>query len=298
MSCLKIMNRGSSSSMASFRIVHQTSYRYTDKVVLDPHYFRLFPRLGTCCVDSHDFKVAPEPAGASSVLDAGGDRVMLAWFREACDLLEIRSELVVRVEPFNPLHFIFYPVSCARLPMVYPPEQAAALVPYMNREEISTLSDFAESLAADSNQDTLSFLTNLCRAVCNGFSYEQRNEGAAWAPAFTLKERKGCCRDFAVLAMALCRRMGIASRYVSGYYLNDDAAGPADLHSWVEVFLPGAGWRGFDPAQGVACDYHYLALSAAADPLQTMPVTGTFYGNASCRMLAVLTIDRLGIDYD
>lgn len=279
--------------MASFRIVHQTSYCYTQKVVLDPHCFCLFPRLAACCVVSHDFRITPEPAGTSGVLDVGGDRAVLAWFQGPVDLLQVYSELVVQVKPVNPLDFIFYPVSCARLPMVYPPALAAGLVPYIVRPETSSVADFADSLAAESNQGTLSFLTNLCRLVYEGFSYEQRNEGGAWEPAVTLKERKGCCRDFAVLAMAVCRRMGIASRYVSGYYLNDDASGSADLHAWVEVFFPGAGWRGFDPSQGVACDHHYLALSAAAEPLQTMPVTGLFYGGASGRMSTTLSIDRL-----
>ncbi len=279
--------------MASFRIVHQTRYRYTDRVSLDPHFFRLVPRPDRCSVVSRSLQIGPELAGTSQVLDIDGNRVVVAWFRGMTDFLEVKSEAVVQVEPFNPFDFMVYPASCKRLPMAYPPAHAAVLAPYVAAEDVPEVGVFASATAACCNGDTVAFVMGLCRTVFEKFGYEKRDLGSAQSPARTLQEKKGCCRDFAVLVMAACRRMGIASRYVSGYYLNEEASGPADLHAWVEVFLPGAGWKGFDPTQGGACDHRYLALSASIDPLLTMPVTGTFRGGASCRMSVTLTIDRL-----
>ncbi len=280
-------------STPSFRIIHETRYRYTDRVVLEPHVFRLEPRPGACSVLSQSLLISPEPSRTSRVLDVDGNRATFAWFKGMSDHLDVRSEAVVQPETVNPFDFIVHPVSCARLPMVYPASHIAVLAPYVASEDIPAISLFASDAAAACQGDTVAFVMGLCRTVYEGFRYEKRDQGAAQSPSVTLQEKQGCCRDFSVLMMAACRRMGIAARYVSGYYLNDDASGPADLHAWVEVFLPGAGWKGFDPAQGGACDHRYIALSSSVDPLLTMPVTGTFRGGASCRISVNLTIDGL-----
>lgn len=87
--------------------------------------------------------------------------------------------------------------------------------------------------------------------------------------------------------------MGLACRYVSGYCLDAEPGGTMDLHAWMEVFLPGAGWKGFDPAQGVACDRRFLVLSTAYDPVLTMPVKGSFRGDAVCRMSTNISVEAV-----
>jgi transglutaminase-like putative cysteine protease len=62
------------------------------------------------------------------------------------------------------------------------------------------------------------------------------------------EERVGVCRDFAHLAVALCRCMNIPARYVNGY-LGDIGVPlflPMDFSAWIEVYLGGE-WRTFDP---------------------------------------------------
>jgi transglutaminase-like putative cysteine protease len=62
------------------------------------------------------------------------------------------------------------------------------------------------------------------------------------------QERVGVCRDFAHLAVALCRCMNIPARYCSGY-LGDIGIEPVpipmDFHAWFEVYLSGE-WHSFD----------------------------------------------------
>jgi transglutaminase-like putative cysteine protease len=57
----------------------------------------------------------------------------------------------------------------------------------------------------------------------------------------------GACRDSGVLLIALCRSLGIPARFVSGYQENDPDTERQDLHAWCEAWIPGGGWRGFDP---------------------------------------------------
>ncbi|MER9892014.1 transglutaminase family protein [Mesorhizobium sp. M0119] len=82
-----------------------------------------------------------------------------------------------------------------------------------------------------------------------GYGYARSTRTAAQAH----EERVGVCRDFAHLAITLCRCMNIPARYVNGY-LGDigvpaDPA-PMDFSAWVEVFLDGR-WYTFDPRHNV-----------------------------------------------
>jgi transglutaminase-like putative cysteine protease len=81
-----------------------------------------------------------------------------------------------------------------------------------------------------------------------------------------------------VLFMDACRTQGLAARFVSGYHEGDPDEEEKHLHAWAEVYVPGGGWRGFDPALGLAVADRHVALAAAVSPAQTMPVCGTFRG--------------------
>jgi transglutaminase-like putative cysteine protease len=62
------------------------------------------------------------------------------------------------------------------------------------------------------------------------------------------EERTGVCRDFAHLAIALCRCMNIPARYVNGYLgdINVPLRLPMDFSAWLEVYLGGQ-WLPIDP---------------------------------------------------
>jgi transglutaminase-like putative cysteine protease len=82
------------------------------------------------------------------------------------------------------------------------------------------------------------------------------------------------------LFMAACHSLGIAARFVSGYQAHADTPdGQRHLHAWPEVFLPGLGWRGFDPTHGLAVTDGHVALCAAPNQAATMPVDGGFYAS-------------------
>jgi len=93
-----------------------------------------------------------------------------------------------------------------------------------------------------------------------------------------LRRKEGACRDLAVLFMDICRSLGLAARFVSGYKYSPDTPDQHELHAWAEVYLPGAGWRGYDPSWGLAVADHHVALAAGPAPQDAMPVTGTFRG--------------------
>ena len=122
------------------------------------------------------------------------------------------------------------------------------------------------------------FLSHLTRQINSDFDVIIRQLGPPYDPEMTFKLKKGSCRDLAWMQIHMLRHIGIASRFVSGYlYLPTDES-EFELHAWVEVFLPGAGWFGLDPSQGMIVDYTYIPVVASAHFENTMPVTGNFRG--------------------
>jgi len=111
------------------------------------------------------------------------------------------------------------------------------------------------------------------------FAYEVREEVGVLAPAETLRRGAGSCRDLAALFLESCRRLGIAARFLSGYVHGPATeAGGAASHAWAEVYLPGAGWKGFDPTNASVVGPDHIPVAVHRHPEAVPPVAGTFTG--------------------
>ena len=79
--------------------------------------------------------------------------------------------------------------------------------------------------------------------------------------------------------MEAARRLGLASRFVSGYlHSPPSTANFGATHAWAEVFLPGAGWKGFDPTIGEVVGTNHIAVAVARMPESVPPIAGSFVG--------------------
>jgi transglutaminase-like putative cysteine protease len=111
-----------------------------------------------------------------------------------------------------------------------------------------------------------------------------REEPGVQSPATTLSTGRGSCRDFATLFIEICRLYGLASRFISGYVLNETVAPwNTATHAWAEVFLPGSGWRGFDPTSGLLVSGDHIAVAVHRHPEAIPPVSGSFVGSGNAR---------------
>jgi transglutaminase-like putative cysteine protease len=128
------------------------------------------------------------------------------------------------------------------------------------------------------NQGALLFLPQLVEIIQDRVKYTQRHVGPAWPAGRTLKERVGSCRDLAMLMIETCRCVGLPARFVSGYHLVEPPPQVYDLHAWAEIYLPGVGWRGFDPSGKGAIDDRYIVLATSSKPGLTAAITGSFSG--------------------
>ena len=136
------------------------------------------------------------------------------------------------------------------------------------------------------------------RHINQTFQYQRRDEPGVQTPAETLKKNSGSCRDFATLMLEACRCWGLAARFVSGYMQCEATeAGGASTHAWTEVYLPGAGWKGFDPTSGIMTGAQHVTVAVSRNPENAAPIAGSFQGPANAFQgiqvdVTVVQIDR------
>jgi transglutaminase-like putative cysteine protease len=276
------------------QIKHVTSYRYDKAVYCEPLTVRLRPRNdGFQHLESYRLRVHPEPAGINHYKDLHGNDITRCWFKGFTDHLTVTTECVVETLLQNPFSFLLAS-EAVNLPLRH----------WENSNQLwnhfiapATDSDLLRRLASEvleeSGGETLSFLTQLAAKLYRECEREVRLEGPAQDPETTWRERRGACRDQALLFNELCRLVGLPARFVSGYGYSD-FRDERHLHAWSEVYLPGAGWRGFDPTVGLAVSDRHVAVAAAREPADAAPTSGTFRGTGVASELETeVTIQRL-----
>lgn len=260
-------------------VEHRLSYRYSGFVHLNPHYFYLTPHLTPFQrLISYEMSVLPQADKLIRNIDQEGNIQHVCFVNMDTRLFEIKTAFAIESSDFNTYDFIFFPFETAKLPFRYPEKLARYTDIYfavntMNRE----VSRLSAQLAKEAGYSTLDFLSGVTTYISKNFRYISRERGEAMAPEETLRLGSGSCRDFSVLMMALCTAQGLVARFVSGYLFGSNRH-EHDLHAWVEVFLPGGGWRGFDPTEGQSVNRNYITLANSLEPSGVNPVRGSFRG--------------------
>jgi transglutaminase-like putative cysteine protease len=282
-----------------YRIIHTTTYKYAQPVELSSHILRLCPRADVAQkLLNFAVEVSPEPIGVYELADLDGNAAHKYQFQGLTDRLSFRVTSEVETYRSNPFNFVL-DAYAVELPIDYPSSVLNALQPYLWRHGVTTSVDaiaaqLAQEVYLDSNANVVMFLSNLNQKINSSCQQVIRETGAPFPAGLTWAQKVGSCRDFTVLFMECCRAVGLAARFVSGYQEGDPDSSEQHLHAWAEVYLPGAGWRGYDPTLGLAVADHHIALVASATPTLAAPITGRIKTpNVKAEMHYDLSIDRI-----
>ncbi|WP_228015566.1 transglutaminase family protein [Leptolyngbya ectocarpi] len=263
--------------MVRYRIIHNTRYQYAQPVQLGTHILRLQPRVdGSQRLHYFTCEIAPTPRKTTQWLDLEGNVCCQVWFPDAeVTTLTIATQCDVETLRSNPFDYLTDDWAITA-PLDYPQSVQRLVAPYLVSPyaENPLVIDWAQQQLHQADGNVGLFLTGLTQTIYKTCTYETRDHGAPWPAGVVLSGQQGTCRDFTVLFMAACRAVGLAARFVSGYQRGDTEQTNHDLHAWPEVYIPGGGWRGFDPTLGLAVADDHIALAAAADPAQAATVIG------------------------
>lgn len=275
-----------------FEVWHLTRFTYDRSVVLEPMAVRLRPRSDLFQrLVSFEMEVDPRPQGTSDLADAEGNAVSQVWFAGSARALAIRTRFTVETLRPNPFDYIVLDPESLRMPMAYSGGDRRVLARYREAPADTAVREFAAAVQASAGAGgATSFLGELCSRICTGIAQEVRPVGDAMAAGEPLARRSGACRGLAVLFVDGCRSAGIAARFVTGYEMGE-ADGDRDLHAWAEVYVNGAGWRGYDPSQGLAVADRHVSVAVGPGPAGAAPTQGTFRGTGATSSLeTVITL--------
>jgi transglutaminase-like putative cysteine protease len=270
--------------MQRYRIVHQTYYNFTEEVLLGEHKLLLRPREGhELRIESFDLHITP----AASLLwhrDVEDNSVAIANFTQPTRQLAIESEVIIQQYNEAPLNFMVSDYAL-RYPFAYHIDDEPLLSPYMTLPDSQTItllkSWIAKFWQPGDKIQTYTLLQRIAEYIYQTLTYRVREEPGVQKAKQTLEYGTGSCRDFAVLFIAAARFMGLAARFVSGYlHAQMSEANYGATHAWAEVYLPGAGWKGFDPTIGKIAGTDHIAVAVARLPHSVPPVSGSYAGVA------------------
>lgn len=286
-----------------YDIVHTTVYRYRQPVGFGEHRVMFRPR------ESHDLRVLAtdlQVAPKSSVRliqDPHSNSVALVQPLAKADELRIVCSFTIEHAHTNNLELPLSP-SAEIFPFAYSVEERFDLDHYMRPhydDPRGALSAWARQfIRTDGPTQTRALMMAMNQHIRENFTYAARDEQGTQPPLQTLALGSGTCRDFALLMMEALRRLGVATRFVSGYLYDpamdkpakaagDDAPAPGATepvlgagytHAWLQAYLPGAGWVPFDPTNNLMGGTELIRVGVARDPSLAAPVSGVWFGES------------------
>lgn len=285
--------------MTFYSIHHVTTFRYSDPISESIMEAWLQPRTegNQRCLR---FQMLISPKAYLSVMhDYMGNIVHTFDVPGAHDRLAITTEAIVEVVP------------TPDLPDALPPEAWAGyadisavdfdlydmLQPGKYTHSTPALAQLAQELNLTRRDDPLTLLREMTTAIYTTFDYDQDITNVYSPMDVALQTRRGVCQDFVHIMLTLLREMGIPCRYISGYLFHRengyDRSAVDASHAWVEAWLPGYGWVGFDPTNNCLCADRHIRVAIGRDYADVPPTKGVFRGKAESTLKVAVQVKRI-----
>jgi len=265
---------------------HLTRYTYDRLVTMSPHVIRLRPAPHTRTpILAYSLNIQPSGYFINWQQDPFGNYLARIIYPEKVKEFTVEVDLIVDMVTINPFDF-FLEEDAETYPFTYEAQLKKDLAPYLKiNERGAKLKAWLKEVDL-SERRVVDFIVDINSRLQKDIAYTIRMEPGVQSCKETLTKRTGSCRDSAWLAVQVFRHLGLAARFVSGYLIQltpdvkslDGPSGPTadftDLHAWVEVYLPGAGWVGLDPTSGLLAGEGHVPLACTPDPQSAAAITG------------------------
>lgn len=273
-----------------YDLEHITTYRYQKPVTFGEHRAIFLPNSG---VTGRILDYSLETNIPSKIrwkMDTLSNNVALIEFNEPAAELSVTYRM--RGEHFGIPTIADFPLDprAKEIPVQCTPDEWIDLSVYMRphaEDPDGSVAAWAKNFVAGDQDDTLDVLQRMMDSMADTLTYQARDAEGTQAPGETLRLKSGTCRDYAWLMIEALRRLGFACRFVSGYLY--DAAldggevgmtGSGATHAWLQVYLPGAGWRAYDPTNRLTAGFDLIRVAIARHPGQVLPLSGSWFGDA------------------
>jgi transglutaminase-like putative cysteine protease len=141
---------------------------------------------------------------------------------------------------------------------------------------------------------------DLMRRIYTDFEFTPGFSTVSTPLSVVMGERKGVCQDFAHLAIACVRSVGLPARYVSGYIETISPPGVEKLmgvdasHAWFSLYIPHIGWADLDPTNNVIPGDQHITIGWGRDYSDIAPMKGVILSSGSHGLSVSVDMRRLG----
>ena len=289
-----------------YRIVHSTSYQYSDPVPVCHNQLRLSPRetAYTNCT-SHRLLIRPAPEKVSRRKDWFGNSVQSFTLDESHRKLLLTATSRVSVSPQTVPDPATTP-NCHDIAAGLREESIDRwidVIEFTFDSPLSSRDDLIRDFAADClapDQPILAGAISLMSKIYRDFKYDPKATSVVTRPEEALAQKHGVCQDFAHVAISCLRSFGLPARYVSGYLRTIPPAGKERLigadasHAWFSVWCGPAGWIDLDPTNDKVCGTDHIPIAWGRDYSDVAPIRGIFTGGGNHTLSVSVDVEPIG----
>jgi len=289
----------------TYRIVHRTTYRYSQPVTVSQHAARMEPR-STAHQQSRDFKLSikPAPALQSERTDYFGNKVCMFSVQGLHKELQVVASSTVTIRRPDELLFAASP-TFANVRKLYLDSVSPTLCdPYQfvfNSPHVQVRLEYADYAMASFTPDTpvLAGVRDLTHRINKDFKFDPTATTVATPLEEVWTKRRGVCQDFAHLGIACLRSIGLPARYVSGYLRTKPPAGQPRLvgadqsHAWFSLHCPEVGWVDFDPTNDTVPGEEHPVVAFGRDFSDVSPLVGLLTGGGKHAVIVGVDVEEV-----
>ena len=276
-----------------YDLAHITRYAYAEPVTTCHNRLCLRPReTPRQRVLEHRLEVDPAPEHVRTFTDRDGNHLASFDLRTAHRALSITSCCRVDVDapawpapdatpPWEEASVAGRGGAALRDPGVAP---FAFASPFVAPD--AELGDYARA-SLPAGRPLLEGLVDLLARMKQDFAYDPHATEVSTHPRDAFAARRGVCQDFAHIACAALRALGLPTRYVSGYLETRPPPGRERLrgadasHAWAAVWCPGHGWIDIDPTNNTLASTSHITVAWGRDYGDVSPVSGVARGGGA-----------------
>jgi transglutaminase-like putative cysteine protease len=288
-----------------YTIQHTTAYTYLEPVSLCHNIARLVPRdtIGQICKNT-SIQITPEPDRINEYRDFFGNKVI--YFSIEKEHFELTVQVTSEVEREIPgqIKLHVYPrigLEDVRQELSKLKEDAADINQYLFETPMTAWNEEVLNYALQSfktGKSVFEATENLTERIYKDFEYKPGHTTIATPLSVVMQERKGVCQDFAHLAIACLRSIGLPARYVSGYIETISPEGVGKLigadasHAWFSAYIPELGWTDFDPTNNCMVSDQHITIGWGREYSDIAPMEGIILSSGSHELTVSVDVKR------
>jgi transglutaminase-like putative cysteine protease len=287
----------------TYRIRHETRYRYSADVMHAHHLLHLVPRPAShqLCLE-HEIEIEPAAHRRAAECDAFGNPVLRIELAQPHRELAVTSRMQIEVHSRSAVDVeTSMPWEKVRDAFAYrgawPSRDQLDAARFRHESPHVRLKQAFTDYAADCFQPARPILAcaeALTTKLQTELTYAPGETGIGTPATEVIETRRGVCQDFAHLMIACLRSRGLPARYVSGYLrTNGKLVGDGASHAWVSVWSPPYGWTEFDPTNGCFAGTDHVAVAWGRDFGDVSPLRGVILGGGQHQLSVTVVVEAI-----